>query len=78
MKQVILFGANCGKCKKVERIIRKVIQEEGLEVSFEKSEDLEMMMQHQVHYIPSVMIDQKVCFKGTVPTEKEILNLLKN
>lgn len=72
MKQVVLFGANCGKCKKVERMIRKVIQAEGIAIDFTKTEDLETMMQHQVHYLPSVMIDQKVCFKGTIPSEKEI------
>lgn len=78
MKQIVLFGANCGKCKKVERTIRKILEENEIDASFEKTEDLKIMMQHQVHYLPSVMIDQKVYFKGTVPSEKEILKALIN
>ena len=78
MKQVVLFGANCGKCKKLELRILKVIQAEEIVIDFKRTEDLEIMMQHQVHYLPSVMIDQKVCFQGTIPSGKEMIKVLKN
>lgn len=77
MKKVILFGANCGKCKKAERIIHKVVNDHNLDIEFSKTEDFETMAQHQVIYLPSVLIAGKLVLKGVVPTEKELIQYLK-
>lgn len=76
MKQIVLFGANCGKCKKAEKIIRKVITDFAEPTVFEKSENLELMSAHQVVYLPSIMIDNKLYFKGTVPSEQQLIKAL--
>lgn len=76
MKQIILFGANCGKCKKAEKIIRKVITDFDEPVAFEKSENLELMSAHQVMYLPSILINNKLHFKGIVPSEQQLIKTL--
>ena len=76
MKEIILFGANCGKCKKVEKRILKITSQISEPFVFKKSEDLELMSTYQVMYLPSVMIDKKFHFKGVVPSEKQLLKAL--
>jgi small redox-active disulfide protein 2 len=74
--RIIVFGANCGKCKRAEARLKKVIEEEGVLVEVVKSDDLQEMMKYKIHYLPSIIIDDVVQFKGIVPSEKEILKAL--
>lgn len=74
---MILFGANCGKCKKTERLIHKAANDQNLDIEFSKTEDFEIMAQYQVMYLPSVLIDDKLIFKGVIPTVKELIKHLK-
>lgn len=76
MKQIVLFGANCGKCKKAEKLIRKVLIDFNAPVAFEKSENLELMSAHQVIYLPSIMINNQIYFKGIVPSENQLRKVL--
>lgn len=77
MKTITLFGANCGKCKKTEKRIRSLINDYHLDVHFEKTSDLEQMTSNNILYLPSVMIDGEVAFRGFVPTKQELLQKIK-
>ncbi|MBK9254053.1 MAG: thioredoxin family protein [Saprospiraceae bacterium] len=77
MKDIVIFGANCGKCKKAEAIIKSVITKYDLKANITKCENLEVMIQHNVSYLPSIMINNVIKFKGIVPTEKEFLKALQ-
>lgn len=76
MKRIVLFGANCGKCKKTEANLRAVIEKCNLDAVLVKSEDVEEMVKHNVCYLPTVLIDDKIYFKGIVPSEKDIMRVL--
>lgn len=76
MREIIIFGANCGKCKKVEALFNKVISDHNIEASITKNENWEEMAIHNVTYVPSVMVNGKIVAKGIVPTENQILKLL--
>lgn len=76
-KQVLLFGANCGKCKKFENRIHNLVAQHKLDINFQKTEDIGTMMAHRVMYLPSLLIDGVLIFKGVVPSEKALLEKLK-
>jgi small redox-active disulfide protein 2 len=76
MKQIVLFGANCGKCKKTEAIINSVIEKYSINAAFLKVTDIQEMIKNNINYLPSVIIDNKIVFKGIVPSEKEVLKVL--
>jgi small redox-active disulfide protein 2 len=77
MKTITLFGANCGKCNKTEKRIRSLINDHNLDVYFEKIGDPERMTSNNILYLPSVMIDGKIIFRGIVPSEQELLKKIK-
>lgn len=76
-REVIIFGANCGKCKKTESLIRSVILKNNFPVAVHKSENWEEMILHNITYLPTVVIDGKIRFKGIVPGEIELIKYLK-
>lgn len=76
-KDIVIFGANCRKCKNVEAVINSVVTKYELKANIAKCENLEVMIKHNVSYLPSIMIDNVIKFKGIVPTEKEFLKALQ-
>lgn len=76
MKRIVLFGADCGKCKKAEVNIKKAIAKSSLEITFEKIDDYEVMVNFDVYYLPTVMIDNVIVFKGVIPSENDISKLI--
>lgn len=75
MYDIVVFGANCGKCKKVEILFRKVIANHNFSATVTKNENWEDMATHNVTYVPTVMINGKIVFKGILPTEKQIIEI---
>jgi len=41
-----------------------------------KVTDIQEMIKNNINYLPSVIIDNKIVFKGIVPSEKEVLKVL--
>ncbi|HQW00041.1 MAG: thioredoxin family protein [Chitinophagaceae bacterium] len=78
MKRIILFGANCAKCKKTEINLNNVIQKHNLNMIVEKIQDVQEMVKYNILYLPTVMIDNVILFKGIAPSEKEIEKTLTN
>ncbi len=76
VKQIVVFGANCGKCKKAETLIRSVINKLKLHADITKCEDWDVMVKHNVTYLPTIMIDNVIKFKGIVPSENELIKSL--
>lgn len=76
MKHIVLFGADCGKCKKAEVNIKMALTKKNLTATFEKITDVKEMLKFNISYLPSVMIDNVVAFKGIIPSEKEIIKAL--
>jgi hypothetical protein len=76
IKHIVVFGANCGKCKRAESIIRSAISKLQMQANITKCEDWDVMIQHNVTYLPTIMIDNVIKFKGIVPTENELIKAL--
>lgn len=76
VKHIVVFGANCGKCKKAEALIRSVINKLQVQANVTKCEDWDVMVKHNVTYLPTIMIDNVIKFKGIVPTENELIKSL--
>jgi len=77
MKKVKILGTGCAKCKKTERMVRKVVEKNDLEVSVEKVEDIEKIMEYNVLSTPAVVVDEEVKISGRVPSESDIMDVLK-
>ncbi len=76
--EIVILGAQCNKCKKLERITNEVIKDYNFDAKVEKMEDLYQIMSYGFLYLPALVINKKVIFNGIVPTKKEIQDALNS
>lgn len=71
-----VLGTGCLKCKQTTSVVEEVIQENGIEATIEKIEDIMEIMKYNVMSTPALVINEKIIIKGRVPTRNEVLELL--
>lgn len=74
--EIKVLGTGCAKCKSLEEVTRKAVEEKGVDASVEKVEDIMQIMTFGVMTTPALVIDGKVVIKGRVPSLDEIKELL--
>lgn len=74
--EIKVLGAGCFKCKATYAAIEKVIEENGLDISLSKVEDIMELLNYNIMTTPAVVVDGAVRIKGYVPSESEIRKLL--
>ncbi len=73
-----ILGTGCAKCQALERAVRAVVAREGIDADVSKVEDIVDIMNYGVMMTPAVVIDGKVVVKGRVPSDAEIVTMLRN
>ncbi|MCT4636363.1 MAG: thioredoxin family protein [Bacteroidales bacterium] len=71
-----VLGTGCTKCKKLEELTRKIVEEKGIEATITKVEDIVEIMKYNVMSTPALVIDEEVVLKGKLPKQKELEALL--
>lgn len=74
--EIKVLGVGCSKCKATYAAIEKVIEENELDVSLSKVEDIMELLNYNIMTTPAVVVDGAVRIKGYVPSESEIKKLL--
>ncbi len=75
--KIEILGTGCAKCKKTEKIVRRVVDELGINVEIVKIEDLQQIVNRGVMMTPAVTVDGEVKISGHVPSANEIKKLLE-
>ncbi|MBK6936664.1 MAG: TM0996/MTH895 family glutaredoxin-like protein [Chitinophagaceae bacterium] len=76
MKQILVIGSGCAKCKTTYNNALEAVKQTGVEASVQKVEDIEEMIKYNVLTTPVLMIDGEAVVKGRVADINEIKNLL--
>ncbi len=76
MITVKVLGSGCANCKKVEAIVRKVIDEMALEAEILKVTDYEEIMQYPILSTPGLVVNEKLVCSGRIPTPAEVTTWL--
>jgi small redox-active disulfide protein 2 len=71
-----VLGTGCPKCHSLEKITRKVVDENKVDAEIEKVEDIMDIMNYGIMRTPALVIDGEVKISGRLPSEKEIKDLL--
>jgi len=72
MRNIIVYGPGCAKCKETERRVRHVIEASGVEATITKAVDFAEIAKAGVLATPAVGIDGIIKLSGRVPNEDEI------
>ena len=75
-KIIKILGTGCPKCKQTTAVVQDVVQENNIDATIEKVEDIMKIMEYNVMSTPAIVIDEEIAIKGRVPSKKEVLELL--
>jgi small redox-active disulfide protein 2 len=76
--EIKVLGTGCARCKSLEKITKKAVEELNLDASVEKVEDIQKIMEYAVMRTPALVINDRVVLSGHVPKIAEIKDLLTN
>lgn len=76
-KVIKILGTGCPSCVSTEKVVVTVVQQLGIEATIVKVTDIMEIMNYDVMSTPAIVIDEKVVFKGKVPTAEEVKLLLE-
>ncbi len=74
--EIKVLGTGCARCKSLEKITRKAVDELNLDASVEKVEDIQTIMEYAVMRTPALVINEKVVLSGQVPKVSAMKDLL--
>lgn len=75
-KIVKVLGTGCPKCKMMTKVVQDVIDENNIDATVEKVEDIMEIMKFNVMSTPALVINDAVTIKGRVPSKEEVLEVL--
>jgi small redox-active disulfide protein 2 len=73
-----ILGPGCPKCKTLEKLTKEVVEQNGIEATVTKVEDIVAIMNYGVMSTPALVVNEKVVLKGRVPSPEELKKLLIN
>ena len=75
--KIEILGSGCAKCKSVEKLVRNIVEELGIQADIVKIDDLQEIVNRGVMMTPAVFIDGEAKIVGRVPTADELKKLLR-
>lgn len=74
--EIKILGPGCPKCKTLEKLTREVVEQNGIEATVTKVEDIVEIMNYGIMTTPALVVDDKVVLKGRVPSYDELRKIL--
>ncbi len=75
--EIKILGTGCPKCKSLEKLAREVVEQNNINATITKVEDIMDIMNYGVMSTPALVVNEKVEIKGRIPSADEIINVLK-
>lgn len=72
MKQIIVLGSGCSKCRKTAELLAKVAQQLQIEADIKKETDPATLLKYRVMRTPAIVIDEQVVHAGSIPTTHQV------
>ncbi len=72
MLQIMVLGAGCENCKKVEATVNTAVNKLGVEAEISKVTDYDKIQAYGVLATPGLIINDKVVCAARVPGEAEV------
>lgn len=76
MKIIKILGTGCPNCIATEKIVNEVVNELRIDAELIKVTDIVEIMMYDIMSTPAIVVDEKVVFKGKVPTKAVVKALL--
>jgi small redox-active disulfide protein 2 len=71
-----VLGTGCTKCKTLHEMVKKAIQETGVDAEVEKVEDIQQIMAFDLIMTPGLVINGEVKAAGRLPNIEELKRMI--
>jgi len=71
-----VLGTGCAKCRAVEKEVKEVVAELGIEAQVEVVKDMARILEYKVMMTPGLVIDGKVVSSGRVPSKNDVKKMI--
>ncbi len=72
-----VLGTGCAKCRAVEKEVKEVLGELGIDAQVEEVKDMARIIEYKVTMTPGLVIDGKVVSSGHVPSKKDVKKMIE-
>jgi len=74
--KIAILGTGCHKCKQTAEVVRRAVEQVGIDATIYKVEDIREILKFKVMTTPAVAVDGQLRISGKVPTVEEVKALL--
>lgn len=67
-----ILGTGCPNCRRLEQVVKEVVNENNVDASIEKVEDVQKIMEYGIMSTPALVINEKVKVFGRIPNKNAI------
>jgi small redox-active disulfide protein 2 len=71
-----VLGTGCTKCKTLHEMVKKAVQETGVDAEVEKVEDIQQIMAFELIMTPGLVINGEVKAAGRLLSVEEVKKLI--
>ncbi len=72
MLTIKILGSGCANCKRVEQIVRKVVEDMSFEAEIIKVTEYPDIMAYNIMSTPGLVINEKLVSSGRIPSSAEV------
>lgn len=76
--KIKVLGPGCAKCHQMEKSVKEVVKENGIDASIEEVKDMKKIMDYPIIMTPGLVINEEVVCSGKVPSKAEITQFIMN
>jgi len=74
--EIKVLGPGCSRCQQLEKTIKEVVKELGIDVKVEDIKDINKIMQYPILSTPGLVINEKLVVSGRVPSKAEVTTFI--
>jgi small redox-active disulfide protein 2 len=74
--EIKVLGTGCARCQQLEKTVKEVVKELGIDADVEDIKDIKKIMQYPILSTPGLVIDEKLVVSGRVPNKAEITTFI--
>jgi small redox-active disulfide protein 2 len=72
-----ILGTGCARCKNLEQKVKEVVGSNNISAEIEKVTEIADIMKYGIMMTPGLVINEVVKSSGTIPSDEQILQWLK-